>query len=115
MENIKIETNPEMTIVTVYTNLVGEAVCDEIFARVSDAEPSFSRPLLFDLGNCRYMSSAGVAMLIKLLTKSKVNNQNFALCNLNQNSKELFAITQLERVFQMFDNREAAEKHLLVA
>ena len=113
MENIKIETNPSLTVVTVYTNLVGEAVCEEIFVKVSDTDQSFSRPILFDMANCRYMSSAGVAMLIKLLTKSKVNNQNFALCNLNQNSKELFAITQLERVFQMFDDRPSAEKYLL--
>lgn len=115
MENIKIETSPTLTIVTVYTNLVGEAVCEEIFNRVSETEPAFSKPILFDLANCRYMSSAGVAMLIKLLTKSKVNNQHFALCNLNQNSKELFAITQLERVFQMFADRPSAEKHLLSA
>ncbi len=64
--------------------------------------------LLLNLENIEYLSSAGLGNLVGLLKKSRKTNGQFKLCNLQEPILELFEVMRLTKIFEIFDNEEAA-------
>ncbi len=96
-------------IAYIHTNLVGEDICDEIQRMLLPELDGNVRNLIISLSEVKYMSSAGVALLIKILTKVRVSGGELVLCNLTSTVQNLLDITKLSEVFKVANNITEAE------
>ncbi|WP_009634293.1 STAS domain-containing protein [Synechocystis sp. PCC 7509] len=75
--------------------------------------------LIIDLEQVEFMDSSGLVAVAKALKMARTNNCRLVLCNLQPPVKLIFELTQLDSVFEIFDNYAAAkatvEKIIVVA
>lgn len=81
--------------------LIGE----QLFELVDDMG---KRKLLLNFANVEYLSSAALGKLITLNKKVKTVSGQLRLCNIKLEIKEVFEITKLNKVLQIFDSEEDA-------
>ncbi len=77
------------------------------------AEPTAT--VLVDMEEVESLDSAGLMVLVSALTLSQGRNQRFSLCGISASIRIIFELTQLDRVFEIFENRAAFEKSLAEA
>ncbi|MCK4913084.1 MAG: STAS domain-containing protein [Planctomycetes bacterium] len=75
---------------------------------MSIVEPAQHLNLIFDFGNVRFLSSAVLGLLIRISKKVYENDSNLLLCNINPKIYEIFKITRLTKVFDIYKDVEAA-------
>lgn len=66
--------------------------------------------LLVDLGNTRYMSSNGLRVLLAAQREAKKRGGDLKLCCPAPRLVEVFTMSGFDRVFEIFETRELAEK-----
>lgn len=75
--------------------------------------------LTIDLEKVEFMDSSGLVALARALKNTRESCCRLVLCNLQASVKLIFELTQLDSVFEIFDNYEAVradvEKVSLVA
>ena len=69
-------------------------------AVVSEANAS----LLVDMSAVESLDSAGLMVLISTLTLAQRLNKRFGLCAVSPSIQIIFELTQLDRVFEIFNN-----------
>jgi anti-sigma B factor antagonist len=57
-----------------------------------------------------YMNSSGLREIIDLLKRSKKENKNLKLCDMNADIKEMFSFTGLDKVFKIYSDEAQALK-----
>ncbi|HLA40297.1 MAG TPA: STAS domain-containing protein [Candidatus Glassbacteria bacterium] len=65
-------------------------------------------PLVVDLADVEYMDSSGVATLVEGMQLTSKYEGNFRISCLSQGVREVFELARLDRVFIIFETREAA-------
>lgn len=80
---------------------------DELYKSLINCVKGEKRVVL-DLEQLSYLNSMGLGTIIKIYSKLKKNNCKLVLCCLNDNIKELFAITKLDKVLDIYDSLEKA-------
>jgi len=89
----------------VYINELG----DELVATLAQAQPPH---LLIDLNEVEFLSSSMLGKLIRLLKRTRQANGRLRLCSIRPSIMEVFEITQLHRVFDIYpDAAEALGTH----
>jgi len=63
--------------------------------------------LLLDLGHVDFIDSSGLGALVSAL-KSLGNSGDLLLCNVSKPVMSLFNLTRMDRIFQIYPNREEA-------
>jgi anti-sigma B factor antagonist len=76
------------------------------------AEQSQAGGLVLDLENVRFLSSAAINKLIVLDKRVKSSGGEIRLVNLRPEVRDVFAITNLDRVFKIFDDPTEALQSL---
>ncbi|OGX16782.1 MAG: hypothetical protein A3K83_04665 [Omnitrophica WOR_2 bacterium RBG_13_44_8b] len=66
--------------------------------------------VLVDFEKVIFIDSSGLAALIEMLKLLKQKNGTLALSNVNKQIKGIFQITKFDKVFDIYENREAALK-----
>jgi anti-sigma B factor antagonist len=64
--------------------------------------------ILIDLKKVNYMDSSGVATLIEGLQLSNKFDGRFALVGLNPNVREVFELTRLDKIFDIYKDVDSA-------
>ena len=64
--------------------------------------------ILVNLEGVRYMDSSGVATLIEGLQQCKKVKTRFALFGLQDNVREVFELTRLDKIFEIHKDRASA-------
>ena len=82
-----------------------QIVGNQLFALVDDEN---RRKIVLDFSNVEYLSSAALGKLITLDKKVKANSGKLRLCNVRPEIYEVFAITRLNKLFEMYDDLEKA-------
>jgi len=59
---------------------------------------------IIDMANVEFIDSSGLSALVVGLKIARQHGYCLAICNLNPTVKLAFEITQLDRVFQIFNN-----------
>jgi anti-anti-sigma factor len=78
--------------------------------RLTTAVSSRQAPaLLVDMSNVESLDSAGLMVLISALTLAQQSNQRLGLCSISPAIRIIFELTQLDRAFEIFENRSAFE------
>lgn len=65
-------------------------------------------PMVVDLAEVEYMDSSGVATLVEGMQLTGKYDGNFRIACLSQGVREVFELARLDRVFNIFETREAA-------
>jgi len=64
--------------------------------------------LLVDFSNVTYMDSSGVATLVEALQLTNRNGGKLRLFNLGQPIKDVFELSRLDRVFEIYNDEQEA-------
>ncbi len=68
--------------------------------------------ILVDFTDVTFMDSSGLGTLVLALKNVRSAGIKMFLCSINEQVKMLFELTSMDRVFEIFDNREEFEKRL---
>ncbi len=68
--------------------------------------------ILVDFTDVTFMDSSGLGTLVLSLKTVRNAGVKLFLCSINEQVKMLFELTSMDRVFEIFDNREEFEKIL---
>ncbi len=71
--------------------------------------------LVLDFCNVRFLSSAVLGLLIRISKKIYERDGRLALCNIYPKIHEIFKITRLTKIFDIYADRENAVQALSVA
>lgn len=82
-----------------------QSIGEQLYSLVDDAG---RRNLLLNFGRVQYLSSAALGKLITLNKKIQSVKGRLALCCIDPEIKEVFEITGLKKVFNMYDDEQEA-------
>lgn len=68
--------------------------------------------ILLNLSGLRYMNSEGLGALVKLFTRVRREGGEMAVCGVNEILKQLFLITRLMNIFNVFEGESEAMEWL---
>ena len=71
--------------------------------------------LILDFQNVRFLSSAVLGLLIRISKKIYERNGQLRLCNINPKIHEIFKITRLTKIFDIYQDVESATEGLPTA
>lgn len=106
---MKLETNILKNNVTVVA-LNGEldyASSEEIRQQMMEVIEN-NRNVVIDMGNCTYVSSSGLRVLLLLGKRSRQLGENIALANLTEDVRDVMEMTGFGTIFNCYDNLETA-------
>jgi anti-sigma B factor antagonist len=79
---------------------------EELIASVSSEHNS---ALLVDMSQVESLDSAGLMALVSALTLAQQMEKPFSLCSVAPSIRIIFELTQLDRVFEIFDHCSGCE------
>jgi len=82
-----------------------QQIGDELYELV---DKQARRKIILDFENVRFLSSSALGVLITLRRKSDQIKGKVVLCNLRDDLRKVFKITNLERMFEFYDSEEKA-------
>lgn len=118
MESIKpkisVEYAEDATIVTFTDERILEAKDIESLQEsiVSVIEQAERINMILDFCNVRFLSSAVLGLLIRVSKKIYEREGQLKLCNINAKIYEVFKITRLTKIFEIYPDRESAVESL---
>ena len=114
--HLRLENVDGVTVVSfVETKIVTEEniqeVGDQLYSLVEDEG---HKSLLLNFGNVQYLSSAALGKLINLKKKVAAVKGKLKLCCIHPDLLEVFRITRLDQVFEIYtDEQSALDKYLI--
>ncbi len=111
---ISVEYAENATIVTftdekILEELDIQALQDSIMSVIEQAERI---NLILDFCNVRFLSSAVLGLLIRVSKRVYERDGQLRLCNINPKIYEIFKITRLTKIFDIYKDVEAAAENL---
>ncbi|HEX7574411.1 MAG TPA: STAS domain-containing protein [Bacteroidota bacterium] len=92
----------------------GSLLSDDEVAGVRRAIAEFVdrrwRRLLIDFSETRYLNSSAIGVLVAAHTTYSKRQWQLKLCSMNKHVHVIFAITNLMKIFSVYDTREEALK-----
>ena len=79
---------------------------------VSVIEQADGITLILDFGNVKYLSSAVLGLLIRISKRVYERDGHLRLCNIHPKIHEIFRITRLTKVFDIYESLESATQGL---
>jgi len=121
MEPIKPRINVEYAENVTITTFTSESILEEkdiqalresIMSVIEQAERI---NLILDFCNVRFLSSAVLGLLIRISKKIYERDGQLRLCNINPKIHEVFKITRLTKIFDIYKDTEDAVESLPAA
>ena len=110
---VSIEPHAEVVWATVQRSELDDAALSQLQSEITTAADEKSMlPVVLDLSQVSYIPSMGLGTLVILMRNLKKNGQRFMLVGLQPEVRTVFAITRLDKLFEMHANLEAALSHL---
>ncbi len=109
-QHLRLEPMGDVTVVSfIDSKIVTEEDIQEVGDQLySLVESEGHRRLLLNFRNVRYLSSAALGKLINLKKKVGVVKGDLKLCCIHPDLLEVFKITRLDQVFQIYDDETVA-------
>lgn len=93
----------------VQSRVLDEANITEIGQHVGSVIDASDKPrILLDFASVDHLSSAALGMLINANNRVREKNGQLRLCSIRPQILEVFAITKLDKLFRIYDDRAAA-------
>jgi len=86
-----------------------DATCSgQLKDTVSTMIDAKKKNLLIDFSDVHFIDSSGLGMLVACLRSATKSGGTFKITSLQNSPKKLFEVTRLDRVFEIFDDRDSA-------
>ncbi len=82
-----------------------QIIGNQLFSLVDDDD---REKIILDFSNVEYLSSAALGKLITMDKKVKQARGQLRLCSIRPDIYEVFAITKLNKLFSIYENRDKA-------
>lgn len=86
---------------------------DEFRQSVEDMLQSGAEVILVDLKDITFVDSSGLGTLVVLLKQIRGMDRTFCICSINDQVRMLFELTSMDRVFSIYQDRQAFEDAML--
>jgi anti-sigma B factor antagonist len=107
------KTEHEIIIVGLDGDLIGEAIGSRLLETLNDLLFEGAKRFILDLSQVRYVNSAGIGLLITILTKIRNKDGEMVLMNPSSHFNKLLLITKLNKIFPVVDQVAEAREILL--
>lgn len=97
-------------IIRLSGDLIGEDNGAGVLGIASDAIQKQIKSCVIDISDLRYMNSAGIGVLITILTKFRNKGGEVYLLKPSDSVKKLLVITKLNAIFQVIQSEEEVLK-----
>jgi anti-anti-sigma factor len=91
--------------ITMYQN-------EELQKAFTDLLDKGSKNIVLDLSKTDYMSSIVLASLVFMIKRAKEAGGNLVICGVREKVRKVLALTNLDKVFDIFENSEKAVARL---
>jgi anti-sigma B factor antagonist len=108
--NLTIEGN--LQIVQMEGRILDRSEADTMMDEVSKNIEEGKNKLIFNFDGLDYMNSAGLNVLITILTKSRNHYGEMVLCNLSEKVRNLLVTSKLQNIFKLVDTEVDAREKL---
>lgn len=110
--DIKIDVRPKGNNITliVLNGEIGTETVNQFKDRIDQIVSDGNTRLVMDFQDVNYLNSMGLGVVAATLKKVKKTKGDLKLLNLSPAVQELFELTRLTKVFEIFDSEEAAVK-----
>jgi anti-sigma B factor antagonist len=110
---VSIKPHAEVVWATVQRRELDDAALNQLQNDISTAAAQQPKlPVVLDLSQVSFIPSMGLGALVMLMRNLKKNNQRLLLVGVQSEIRKVFAITRLDKLFEMHTNFEAALSHL---
>ena len=103
--------NPTIKVITPEGILDGTKAID-FRSKIDRSVKEGAEIILVDFKDVTFMDSSGLGALVLALKTVRGAGAKMFLCSINEQIKMLFELTSMDRVFQIFENREKFEEVL---
>ena len=109
---LRVRSEKEITVVEfLERNILDEAVIQQIGQEIGNLiDESVAPKLLLSFENVDHLSSAALGTLITINNKVRQKDGQLRLANIDPQIYEVFAITKLNKLFQIYDTTDEAIK-----
>lgn len=109
---IKIDVRPKGNDITliILRGEIGTETVNQFKDKVDQIVNDGKNKLIMDFQEVNYLNSMGLGVVAATLKKVKKNKGDLKLINLSPAVQELFELTRLTKVFEIFDSEESAVK-----
>ncbi|MGM0598175.1 MAG: STAS domain-containing protein [Candidatus Rifleibacteriota bacterium] len=109
---IRIDVRPKSNDVTlvVLRGEIGTETVNQFKDKIDQIVADGKHKLVMDFQEVNYLNSMGLGVVAATLKKVKKNKGDLKLINLSPAVQELFELTRLTKVFEIFDSEEDAVK-----
>ena len=110
--SLDVRTVGDVTIVTPKGMLLGGKETDELQAKIKELAEAANKKLLINLGQTSFMNSVSLGVLIAAHSNYAKRGAQMKLCAVDKKIQNIFVVTKLSLVFDVYDNEEEALKSL---
>lgn len=107
---VKETSQDDLKIISLNGEFVGGNETDDLREALSEAAKEGGAKLLVDLAGATYLNSTALGVLIAAHTNFAKRGAGIALCNVSKNIENIFVITKLTLVFNIYNTRDEAIK-----
>ncbi|GAB4269108.1 MAG: STAS domain-containing protein [Candidatus Rifleibacteriota bacterium] len=109
---IKIDVRPKGNDVTliVLRGEIGTETVNQFKDKIDQIVAEGKNKLIMDFQEVNYLNSMGLGVVAATLKKVKKSKGDLKLINLSPAVQELFELTRLTKVFEIYDSEESALK-----
>ncbi len=109
---IKIDVRPKGNDITliILRGEIGTETVNQFKDKIDQIVNDGKNKLIMDFQEVNYLNSMGLGVVAATLKKVKKNKGDLKLINLSPAVQELFELTRLTKVFEIFDSEENAVK-----
>jgi len=98
----------DMTVqVLTPTGILDGTKAEELRSQVNRALAAGAKTLLMDLKETTFVDSSGLGALVSVLKTVRAQDCEMYVCSINPQVKMLFELTSMDRVFEIFEDKEA--------
>jgi anti-sigma B factor antagonist len=103
-----ISQQQNVSIISLEGRILSEADLDSI---KQTAENTSAQNFVFDLSKLTHTNSSGIAFIIRIMTRARINGGDVVLSNPNPGIQKLIDISKLYEVFSIYPSKEDAINH----
>lgn len=97
---------------TIVVRLVGPLTLSTLFGFQNEFRAMRSPVLILDLGECPYMDSAGLGLIVNKYVSAESSHGKFLLANVSERIEALMEMTRVTNVLKLYPSVQAAEASL---
>ncbi|MFE4104783.1 STAS domain-containing protein [Almyronema epifaneia] len=95
------------------SGILDSTKAEEFRQQVDIALDEGNEILLVNLKDISFVDSSGLGALVVAMKKTKAQERRMYVCSINEQVRMLFELTSMDRVFEVFSDRQEFEQKIL--